>query len=225
MTKYTTFAEMMELIPNQKVSAIIRQIDKALSIRSDFEASKAKPAYIELEAAKKQMAGNKTLARFFAVMETNPIEFLNLERKAGYRTNLKIVRKVRMLAEYMRGEHGAINGVCKALFAATIIAAKQGSPWTSNNDAEKLLFQAFDAMRFSEEFFRSYETFSRLNIQSPEEARNQACQFRTAFENLGVYFNTRNDENDLSSNGIYADLTNPLIIDLTNRWGLNKAIK
>lgn len=221
MIKETTFAELMELVSAPKVTAMLKRIDKALETRAIFEQSKKKPAYIELQAAFEQMEGNKTLARFFAVMDCDPIEYLNKERKRGYRTNLKTVRKVRMLAEYMRGEHGAINGVCKALFAATILAAKHGKPWSSNSEAELLLFgMPTSQFQRNEELWKAYESFSMLNIRSGEEARNQACQFRTAFENLGVYFKSREDEADLSTNGIYADLNNPLIKALACKWSL-----
>lgn len=215
-----SFASAMASTSQQKVSGMIARMGRALDHRAAYEAAKAPNKFhVELAAADKQMRGNKTLARFYCVLDANPDVVLNRERIAGYRANLKTVRKVRGLAEYMEGQHGKINGVCKALFAATILAARMDIYWISNNDAEKLL-SSVPLKGMHPELKKALEELSGLNIRDAKEARNQACQFRTAFENLGCYFVSRDDENNLSSNGIRANLTNPLIMALSERWGI-----
>lgn len=216
-----TFQSDMNKVSGPKLAGMVSRINRALDKRIAFEQAKApKSSHIELKAADKQLRGNKTVAAFLAVLGADPDKMLNNERKAGYRSNLKAIRKIRMLAEYMAGEHGAVNGVVKALFAATILAAKNNSPWTSNKDAEQILLGLADRTDMPTELLCSVVNFTSLNILDPSEARNQACQFRTAFENLGVFFFSREDANNLSSNGIYADLNNPLIKALANKWGL-----
>jgi hypothetical protein len=214
------FATAMQQVPNRDVSNMLAKIARALDKRAAFEASKAPhKLHVELMAADKQMRGNKTLARFYAVLDASPDLILNRERKEGYRANLKTVRKVRGLSEFMAGENGKINGVCKALFAATILAARMGTEWVSNNDAEKLLL-ALPLDSMNGELRDALAELSGLNIRDAKEARNQACQFRTAFENLGCYFVSRSNPDDMNANGIRANLESPLMFSLANRWGL-----
>lgn len=214
-----TFANNMAAIPAPTVSAMLKRVARALDKRASFEAAKSSRLNVELLAADKQMRGNKTLARFYCVLGADPDLVLNRERKAGFRANLKTVRKVRLLAEFMAGEHSKINGVCKALFAATILANRLGQPWVSNNDAEKLLL-SMPVESMGAELKEALSELKGLNIRDAKESRNQACQFRTAFENLGCYYVAKSNPDDLDDRGIIANMDSPLMFSLANRWGL-----
>lgn len=208
----------MDDVPGNQVGGMVRRINTALDKRYAFErANKPSSPLIEMREADTQLRGNSTVARFLIVLGADPEVMLNRVRKDGYRSNLKAMRKVRMLAEYMAGHHGKINGVVKALFAASIIAAKENHPWVSNSDAEAILLRLQTS---NPELLSSIAAFTALRIKSASEARNQACQFRTAFENLKVFYSSRDDETDLSSNGVRASMVSPLIQALAHRWGL-----
>ncbi len=220
MIQNNSFAAAMASVKPQAVQGMLKRIDRALVEREAFERQKnPHKLHVELEAAKQQMTGNKTLARFYVVLSADPGLILNRVRQDGSRANLKTVRKVRILAEYMAGENGKINGVCKALFAATILAATLNRPWVSNNDAEKLLL-ALPVETMGQELRQAFDEMKGLNIRNAKESRNQACQFRTAFENLCCYFVTKDNPDALNDRGIYADLNNPLMSALRERWGL-----
>jgi hypothetical protein len=214
------FATAMHFVPGPTVRSMISKVRKALDERTAFEEAK-KPGklHVELRDAVKQLDGNALMARFYCVLKADPMEVLNKERKEGYRANLKTVRKVRMTAEYLAGDSTRLNGVCKALFAATILAARLGKPWVSNNDAEKLLL-SLPVTTGNAELTAALKELQGMNIENASEARNQACQFRTAFENLNCYRIARGNAKDLSANGIYANLDSPLIMALADRWGI-----
>lgn len=214
-----TFATAMTAVKPQAVIGMLKRVNKALDSRVAFEAAKGTRANIELASAEKQMRQNKTLAKFYAVLKADPDLVINRVRKDGYRANLKTVRKVRMLAEYMAGQNGKVNGVCKALFAATILAARMGKPWVSNNDAEKLILQ-LPVESMGAELRAAFEELRGLNVRDPKEARNQACQFRTAFENLGCYFVAKSNIDDADERGIIANMESPLIVALAEKWGI-----
>jgi hypothetical protein len=219
MTQANLFAASMAAHSPQKVTGMIKRVANALAKREAFEQQKAPNAlHIELQAAKAQLQGNKTVARLFLSIAADPDVVLNRERKRGYRANLKCIRKVRMLAEYMAGDNGKINGVCKALFAATILAGMSGKPWVSNNDAEKLLLQV-PLSDLPQELADALAELRGLNIRDAKEARNQACQFRTAFENLGCYYVCKGNSDNLDQRGIVANNDSPLIQALAQRWG------
>lgn len=215
-----SFKEQMESIPSTQVASMVRSINAALNHREAYERQKApNGAHVELRDVIGMLRGNSTVARFLIVLGADPDVMLNKQRKAGYRANLKPIRKIRMLAEYMAGEHGAVNGVVKALFAATIMAAKLKTYWLSNDELERILAR-IPLMDVPEELRVSIQAWNAVNIKSGAESRNQACQFRTAFENLGCYIKSREDMADLNKSGIYANMNNPLIQDLAKRWNL-----
>lgn len=215
-----SFKQLMDQQPSQKVASMTHQLNQAFKNRETYERQKNPlGSHIELNSVKRQLVGNALVARFLCTLKADPDIMLNKQRKAGYRANLKAIRKIRMLAEYMAGKGHAINGVCKALFAATILANKFKMAWLSNAECEKILAQ-MDLKEFPEELRLSIEEFNKTSISDPMEVRNQACQFRTAFENLGIYFMTRDDADNNNNIGIYGDMANPLMQDLAVRWGL-----
>src|SRR5689334_14976642 len=134
------FQKAMHDVSGPKAASMVRKINLALEKRYAFEReNKPNSPLVEMRDAYTQLHGNTNVARFLCVLEAEPDVMLNRVRKDGYRSNLKAIRKIRMLAEYMAGEHGRINGVTKALFAASIIAARENQPWVSNSDAEAIL--------------------------------------------------------------------------------------
>lgn len=214
------FAKAMAELPSQRVASMVHAINKALDRRIDFEVTKnPNAAHIELREADKQIRNNATFARFLLVCGADPDTILNKVRKQGQRANLKNIRKLRMLAEYCAGKHGAINAVTKSLLASTIVAANRQIPWLSNAEQVRILSD----MRLNllpDEIAQSIMQFNHKYLKSSAESQNQASQFRTAFENLGCYTKSREDDDNFSQTGIHANINHPLMSYLNNRWNL-----
>jgi hypothetical protein len=221
MNNNATLPEAMKAVNPAKVSAMVRSINKALDSRLAFERQKAPhSALIEYRRANAFMRNNRRLGAFLAVVGADPDQMLNRTRKAGTRANLKGIKKVRQLLDYLTGETNRFERVSLALFASSIIAAKKGIQWISNNEQE-LILSTVDVGSLPEAVREAIEEYKHKYMTLEGDSRNQSCQFRTTFANLGCYYFSNEDVDDSNRNGIQIDLDSPIIRELNRRWNLD----
>lgn len=211
-------------VPSIKTTNMVKAIHKALVERECFEKAKSpNGSHIELERAKAMLAHNRRFAAFMVATNNNPNELLNSTRKAGTRANLKGIKKVRMLVDYITGKTNIFERVSLALFASTIIAAQKGIEWISNAEQE-LILSNLDVSSLPNEVQEAINAYKHKYMWIGGDSRNQSCQFRTTFNNLGCFYQSREDCDDMNRGGIGVNLNHPVIDYLATRWNL-KGIK
>lgn len=224
MTNNQTLPNAIAKMNASKVNASLRRVEKSLAKREAFEIQKAPHnPHIELRRAARYLRGNKTFAAFMAAIGADSDLFLNRERKLGYRSNLKGVQKVKSLVEYITGRSKKFDRVSLALFASSIIAAKRGIDWISNQEQEKIL-SSLPVDSLPPEVADAIRHYQYKYMRIEGDSRNQACQFRTTFDNLGCYEFSKADTPDANLNGIEVNLDSPVIQFLSAKWELDKVV-
>jgi len=219
--------ELNKLIPwlvankPDEVEAMTARINAALKERALFERAKnPNGSHVELRRVVAQFMHNKTFAAFLMVCGANPELLFNRERKAGSRANLKGFSKVRQLLDYITGKTNAFEIVSKALFAASIIAALKGIYWIASPEQELILSDE-SVNSLPQEIREAIYKYQHKHMTVEGDSRNQSCQFRTTFSNLGMYSFSRDEfDNSDYTMGINVDLNHPVIQYLINRWQL-----
>jgi hypothetical protein len=201
---------------------MLRKLENEMSKREAFEVAKAPNApLIELRRAKQTIIGNRRFAAFMAAISADPSELLNKVRKEGYRSNLKGIQKVKSLVEYVNGRSNKFDRVSLALFAVSIIAAKKGIDWISN-EQQMFILSSLDVPGIPEEVREAVRYYQAKHLTLAGDAANQACQFRTTFNNLGLFTYANRDVEERNLNGIQVNLNSPVIQYLSARWKLDQ---
>lgn len=212
--------DVVSTVPGRDIANMKRRIEKALKEREAFERAKSpNGAHIELERAKNYILNNRRFAAFMVATNSDPNELLNRSRKVGYRANLKGIKKVKMLCDYVTGRTKVFERTSLALFASTIIAALRGINWISNNEQE-LILSNLDVGSLPKDVQEAIAEYKHKYMSISGDSRNQSCQFRTTFENLGCFYQSREDCDDMNRLGIGVNLDNPIIQHLIERWNL-----
>lgn len=216
----TPLPQVMNGFRSRQVESMLHKIDAQLIERRAFEET-ARPnkTHIELREAEKQLRGNETVARFFLANSVDPSRVLNWTRKDGYRSNLKGIRKLRKLCEFV-ANYGSIDRVSKALFAATIIAANRGCGWISNSQQE-LILSDLPVSTLPQELREAVSEWQNRYMSLTHESRNQSCQWRTTYENCGAYAMSAQDTVNGQELGVTVNMDSPLVQYLNNRWKLD----
>lgn len=220
--------ELEKLIPwlvqnkPEQVNAMVERINSALKDRAFFERAKApNSSHVELRRIVAQFMHNKTVAAFFIVCGADPALIFNRERKAGTRANLKGLKKVKQLIDYVTGKTNAFETVSKALFAATIIAALKGCKWIASPEQELILSDE-SVSSLPEEISTAIYSYQHKHMTIEGDSRPQSCQFRTTFNNLGMYSYSREEFDSCDYTlGINVNLGHPVIEYLATRWNLH----
>jgi hypothetical protein len=205
------------------VTAMVGRINSALEKRARFElAKKPHGSHVLLRQTAAQFADSRTVAAFLVALNADPELMFNRTRKAGTRANLKGFKKVRQLIDYTTGRTKAFEIVSKALFASTIIAAKMGIEWIASAEQE-LILSDHRVASLPEDIRNAIYEYRHKHMTLEGDSRNQSCQFRTTFNNLGLYdFSREEFDNCDYSLGIRVNLENPLIEYLSDEWELNR---
>lgn len=220
--KLPTLPEAMASVHPNAVNAMVRRINKAIADREAFEVQKLPHgSHIELRRAKAYLVNNRTLAAFLSVCGADPDKMVNRTRKDGYRSNLKGIKKLRNLVDYVTGKTRSFERVSLALFASSIIAAKRGIKWISNTEQE-LILSSLDVTSLPQDVRDAIKHYQNAYLRIEGDSRNQACQFRTTFDNLGCYFFSREDVEDANRLGIMINQDSPVIQYLASQWELDK---
>lgn len=206
-----------------KVSAMVERINTALFERATFERSKRPHnSHIELRRVASAFADSRTVAAFLLALDANPHLMFNRVRKAGTRSDLKGLLKVRRLIDYVMGGDTAkdLDAVSKALFAATILAALNGVEWIASPEQE-LVLSNVRIESLPAELQSAVFEYQAKHMRVEGDSRPQSCRFRTTYANMGMYTFMRDDmdDNDYTL-GISVNLSNPLIQYLAHTWGL-----
>lgn len=205
----------------QAITAMAKRVEKAFKERESFELAKnPNGSHIELRKAKAMMLHNRRFAAFLSAIDANPDKLLNKSRKEGTRANLKGIKKIRMLLDYVTGETRVFERVSLALFAASIIAAKRGIKWISNAEQE-LILSNLDVGSLPLDVQTAIKEYKHKYMSITGDSRNQSCQFRTTFSNLGCFWFSRQDCDDSNRLGIEVDLDSPIIRYLSDKWNLD----
>jgi hypothetical protein len=213
---------LINAVPPQEVTAMVHRINLALEARERFERSRTPHgSHIELRRAKAFLRNNRRLAAFLVVCGADPSEMLNKVRKAGSRSDLKGFQKLKRLVDYCTGRSQVFERVSLALFASTIIAANRGIGWISSTEQE-LILSNVPVGSLPAEVQTAIEEYKHRYMRLEGDSRPQACRFRTTFENLGLYYMSREDSDDTSSLGINVNMDSPVIQYLNQRWELDK---
>lgn len=204
------------------VSSMVERINSALLERAKFERqNKPNGSHIEFRRVANQFNDSRTVAAFLIALNASPEIMFNRERKAGTRADLKGLQKVRKLIDYVTGRTTVIDTVTKALFAATIIAAKMGIEWIASPEQEMILSDS-RIKSLPNDVREAIADYQLRHMSLEGDSRPQSCRFRTTFANLGLYqFHRDEFDNSDSTLGISVNLDNPLIQYLTLRWDLN----
>lgn len=215
-----TLPALMKAVSNKDAGNMKARIKKAFHKREAFELKKEpNGTHIELRRAERFLLDNDNLARMLVVLNADPDLMLNRERKEGYRSNLKGFQKIKSLLQYIVGESLSFERVSLALFASTIIAAKSGIERISNVEQE-LVLSNVPVSSFPKELQSAIEDYKHKFMRLRGDSRNQSCQFRTTFDNLGAYTFDSADSSDKNGKGIIVNMESPLIQYLAARWKL-----
>jgi hypothetical protein len=216
--------ELINAVKPQTVTGMVKRINKALEEREAFERLKAPhSAHIEFRRARSFLANNRGFAAFLCALNVDPDHLLNRVRKDGYRANLKGVRKLKNLYQYVTGKTRSFERVSLALFASSIVAAKRGINWINNNEQE-LILSSLPVSSLPDEVQEAIKDYQHKYMRIEGDSRNQACQFRTTYDNLGCYFVSRDDVDDSNRQGIHINLDSPVIQFLSKKWELERII-
>ncbi len=208
----------------QAINAMIKRIEKAYKEREAFEYSKnPNGSHIELRRAKNLIVGNRRFAAFLSAIGACPDKLLNKSRKLDTRANLKGIKKISMLCDYITGESRIFERVSLALFASTIIAALKGTQWISNAEQE-LILSNVPVQSLPHEVQAAIHDYKHKYMSLAGDSRNQSCQFRTTFENLNCFYFSREDTIDSNRLGIGVLLDSPVITYLIDKWNLQSVV-
>jgi hypothetical protein len=214
---------MISAVPQADVTAMVTRLNRAMDARERFERSKApNGSHIELRRAKAFLRGNRRLAAFLCVTGSDPDEMINRTRKEGTRANLKGFQKLKKLLDYVTNRSLVFERVSLALFASTIIAANKGIGWISSQEQE-LILSNVPVSSLSKEIQDAIASYKHKYMTLEGDSRNQSCQFRTTFSNLGMFFFAREDTEEANSLGIMVNMESPVIQYLNQRWNLDSA--
>lgn len=208
--------------PDQ-VAAMRERINSALKERAFYEREKSpNGSHVELRRTVSAFLHNNSAAAFFLVCGADPDLVFNRERKAGTRANLKGFRKVRQLIDYITGKSHAFETVSKALFACSIVASYKGINWLASPEQE-LILSPEELGSLPEDIRNDIYSFQHKHMTIEGDSRNQACQFRTTFENLNMFIQLRDefDGNEYTL-GISVIPNHPVIEYLATRWNLKQ---
>jgi len=205
----------------EQVEAMRERINSALKERAFYERSKSpNGSHVELRRTVGAFLHNTTVAAFFVCCDADPDLVFNRSRKTDARANLKGFRKVRQLIDYVTGKTNAFETVSKALFAATIIAALNGVRWIASPEQELILSDE-SVNSLPQEIREAIYQYQHKHMTVEGDSRPQSCQFRTTFNNLGMFHYSREEfDNSDYTLGINVDLDHPVIQYLVNRWQL-----
>lgn len=205
------------------VSAMVNRIMEALREREAFErAKKPNGSHIALRKAFNAFAYNRRVAAFLLVIGANPQVMFNRSRQQGSRANLNGFMKVRKLIDYITGEEETFERVSLALFAATIIAANMGKGWIANPEQE-LILSSEKVESLPPAIRDAIRDYQHKYMSLTGDSRFQACQFRTTFNNMGIYHYMREDfDNSEYANGILVNMESPVVQFLNDRWNLER---
>lgn len=215
-----TLPELIAKQSPQAINAMVKHIEKAYKDREAFEMEKnPHGSHIELRRAKNLIVNNRRFAAFLATVGINPETLLNKSRKLDTRANLKGIKKLRMLCDYITGETRVFERVSLALFAATIIAANRGINWISNAEQE-LILSNLPVSSLPDELQKAIEEYKHKYMFIGGDSRNQSCQFRTTFANMDCFYFSREDTADSNRLGIGVNMESPIIQHLNKALNL-----
>lgn len=218
--QHINLPEAIAAVPTKEVTAMLRRIMAELNKRQEFETLKEPfGSHVVLKQTIAMLRGNRRFAAFLCVIGADPAEMFNRTRKEGTRADLKGIKKVKMLVDYVTGRTGAFERVSLALFAATIIAAKKGVKWVSNAEQE-LILSSLDITSLPEEVQDAIKAYQHKYMRIHGDSRPQSCRFRTTFSNLGAFMFSREDQDDKNRLGIMVNMDSPIVRYLTDRWEL-----
>ena len=210
--------EQMAKLPPKKVSNMVEALNANYAERWLYELGKRPNASHTWLRRAAWVRNNESFARFMLALNADPANLLNRERIAGARSDLKGLDKIKALYRYTTGKTNKLGKLEAALFALTIIAANKGYAWISNAQLE-LVLSTLDITSLSDEVAGPLEAWRNLSID-PMNARQEACRWRTSFENLNCYSIETAKDQQTSQAGVVIDLANPLIDALNERWQL-----
>ena len=209
------------------VSAMVESIHKAIYERATYErAKRPNGSHLELRRVVNQFTDSRKVAAFLIAVGANPHLMFNRQRKAGAKSDLKGLQKVRRLIDYVMGGPTAkdIDAVSKALFAVTITAALSGVEWIASPEQE-LVLSSIPIQSLPEEVQSAIAEYQVKHMDITGDSREQSCRFRTTYANLGLYTFMRDDFDGCDYTlGVSVILSNPLIQYLIATWNL-KGIK
>lgn len=212
---------LMASFPKQAVTGMVRRIETAYKEREAFEFEKSpNGSHIELRKARAIVMHNPRLAAFLLACDVDPQELLNKSRKEGTRANLKGIKKIKTLLDFVTGKSRVFERVSLALFASTIIAANRGIGWISNAEQE-LILSNLPVGSLPTELQAAVADYKHRYMSITGDSRNQSCQFRTTFSNLNCFFFSREDCDDMNRLGIMVNMDSPIIQFLNKRWNLD----
>lgn len=197
----------------------------AIKERADFE-HKLKPngSHVELRKVFRDfygIDGNKTVSAFFIAVDADPQLLFNRQRKDFTRANLKGFHKIRKLINLVMGT-GDVDTVTKALFASTIIAALKGVNWVASPEQE-LILSPEAVLSLPADIREAIYSFQHKHSTVEGDARPQASQFRTTFENLNCFVSTRDEfDNVAYTKGVTVLLNSPIVSFLKDKWQLDR---
>jgi hypothetical protein len=215
--------DAIKAVPKREAAKMIKRINKAVLDRATFEREKSpNGSHVELRRVANLYVDSDRIARFLVVLGADPDLMFNRVRKDGTRSNLKGLKKVSGLVDYVTGKTGAIETVTKALFAGTIIAALKGVTWVASQEQEFIL-SSEKVASMPLEIREAIYAYQHKHMTIEGDSRPQSCAFRTTFANIGVFHYMREDfDNTAYTMGVVINMDSPVVQYLVERWELAK---
>jgi hypothetical protein len=217
------FIQSINAIDEQACAAMRTRINSSFAAREQFE-TKMNPeseTKADLINAKQKWA-SRAVERVFTALNIDPDMLVNIQRKANQRANLKALRKISGVCEFLLNG-SKLEKVVISFFVSTLIAHRNGIDWISNQDQYAILSSA-KLNRFPQ-FVQDAVTDYQHKFMT-EGKFTQASQMRTAFENVGIYqIVTRYDNNNNAMSGITLKDSHPLLIALADKLGVPSAMQ
>lgn len=213
-------------ISSQAVTAKSKAIVKAIATRQEYETAKGTGWHIELFKLEKKLENRdimKAFARLLCLANASPDRIFNYERQVNSRANIKGIVKILNLALYLDNYTGNLDRVTLTLFYLTISSALAGQDYVNNHETELQLFgHSYSTLppEIAEKLRKIFAARRGVN-----DCRNEACQFRTAFENLGIFAKESVERGLRTDKGIRIDLESPIVRALIDRWNLSAPVK
>lgn len=223
MSNNIPLPELIKAVSEKDINAMVKRITRALTDRAEYEYNKnPNGSHVELRRVVNWFKDSRSIAAFLHVIGADPQEMFNRQRKNGSRSNLKGLKKVRQLFDYISGRTNAFERVSLAMFASTIIAADQGVSWISSQEQE-LILSSEQVNSLPVQVRTAIREYQHKHMTLAGDSRNQACSFRTTFANLGIYTFAREDFDDNAYTlGINVNMNSPIVRYLYDRWELNR---
>jgi hypothetical protein len=208
---------------SDEVDAMVKRVNAALEERAAYERAKSPSgSHIELRKVLGAFYNARTAAAFFVALKVDPDLMFNRSRKEGTRANLKGFTKVRKLIDFVTGRTKVFERVSLALFASTIIAARMGVEWIASPEQELILSKE-SVQSLPTPIQEAISEYKHKHMTLTGDSRPQACQFRTTFQNLGIFEFYRDEFDNVDYTlGITVNMDSPLVDYLTKTFHLDR---